>query len=85
MNAALIVIDMQRDFCSPGGYADAAGMDVQRLREPAGVIRSLQLQGVGRQGLDRCANACRAAAACQRHGTQGRRQGKQAPHRCRVK
>ena len=41
MNAALIVIDMQRDFCSPGGYADAAGMDVQRLREPVAHIQQL--------------------------------------------
>jgi len=38
---ALIVIDMQRDFCSPGGYADTAGMDVQRLREPIANIQRL--------------------------------------------
>ena len=38
---ALIVIDMQRDFCSPGGYADTAGMDVQRLREPIANIQQL--------------------------------------------
>lgn len=25
---ALIVIDMQRDFCSPGGYAQQAGLDI---------------------------------------------------------
>lgn len=40
-NTALIVIDMQRDFCSPGGYAHAAGMDVQRLREPIDHIQLL--------------------------------------------
>jgi nicotinamidase-related amidase len=28
---ALLVIDMQRDFCSPGGYAAQAGLDVARL------------------------------------------------------
>lgn len=41
MSTALIVIDMQRDFCSPGGYADTAGMDVQRLREPIANIQQL--------------------------------------------
>ena len=40
-HTALIVIDMQRDFCSPGGYADTAGMDVQRLREPIAHIQQL--------------------------------------------
>lgn len=38
---ALVVIDMQRDFCSPGGYAHTAGMDVQRLREPIAHIQLL--------------------------------------------
>lgn len=41
MTTALIVIDMQRDFCSPGGYAHTAGMDVQRLREPIEHIQQL--------------------------------------------
>lgn len=41
MTTALIVIDMQRDFCSPGGYAHTAGMDVQRLREPISNIQQL--------------------------------------------
>ena len=53
MNAtstALIVIDMQRDFCSPGGYAHTAGMDVQRLREPIAHIQQL-LQAARAAGL----------------------------------
>jgi biuret amidohydrolase len=29
---ALIVIDMQRDFCSPGGYAQLAGLDIAPLQ-----------------------------------------------------
>jgi len=41
MTTALLVIDMQRDFCSPGGYAYTAGMDVQRLREPIDHIQQL--------------------------------------------
>lgn len=38
---ALLVIDMQRDFCAPGGYAASAGLDVERLRAPIGPIRAL--------------------------------------------
>ena len=38
---ALLVIDMQRDFCSPGGYAAQAGLDVARLAGPIGQIRRL--------------------------------------------
>lgn len=38
---ALIVIDMQRDFCSPGGYADAAGLDVACLSAPIHHIQRL--------------------------------------------
>ncbi|MDO8903859.1 cysteine hydrolase family protein [Hydrogenophaga sp.] len=49
-HTALIVIDMQRDFCSPGGYADQAGMDVQRLREPIANIQKL-LQAARTAGL----------------------------------
>lgn len=40
-DAALIVIDMQRDFCSEGGYAARAGLDVQRLSGPIARIRRL--------------------------------------------
>ncbi|MBC7575120.1 MAG: cysteine hydrolase [Herminiimonas sp.] len=38
---ALIVIDMQRDFCEPGGYAAQAGLDTQRLASVIAQIRSL--------------------------------------------
>jgi nicotinamidase-related amidase len=38
---ALLAIDMQRDFCSPCGYADTAGLDVARLAEPIQRIAEL--------------------------------------------
>lgn len=41
MTAALIVIDMQRDFCAPGGYADQAGLDISLLRAPIPAIQDL--------------------------------------------
>ncbi len=38
---ALIVIDMQRDFLDPGGYAAAAGLDVGALRRVIPYVRQL--------------------------------------------
>ncbi|HET7866182.1 MAG TPA: isochorismatase family cysteine hydrolase [Burkholderiaceae bacterium] len=40
-STALVVIDMQRDFCAPGGYAARAGIDVSRLAAPIAAIRRL--------------------------------------------
>jgi len=40
-SCALLVIDMQRDFCMKGGYADRTGMDIERLREPIPHIQRL--------------------------------------------
>jgi len=39
--SALIVIDMQRDFLDPGGYAATVGMDISALRRPIPFIREL--------------------------------------------
>lgn len=47
---ALIVIDMQRDFLDPGGYAATAGMDVSALRRPIPFIRVL-LDHARRHGM----------------------------------
>lgn len=39
---ALVLIDMQKDFCAPRGYADQAGLDIAALRAPiAGLQRVL--------------------------------------------
>jgi nicotinamidase-related amidase len=38
---ALLIIDMQRDFCDPGGYAAQAGLDVTRLSSVIDNIRML--------------------------------------------
>lgn len=40
---ALLVIDMQRDFCSPQGYAARAGLEVARLARPIAQIQRLLL------------------------------------------
>lgn len=44
---ALLVIDMQRDFLDPGGYAAAAGMNIDTLRHPIQAVR--KLLGVARR------------------------------------
>jgi nicotinamidase-related amidase len=39
--AALLIIDMQRDFIEPGGFGDALGNDVSQLRRTIAPLQSL--------------------------------------------
>ena len=47
---AVIVVDMQNDYCTPGHYIDQAGYDPQRLREPVDRIQRV-LSVARRSGL----------------------------------
>lgn len=47
---ALLVIDMQRDFCCPGGYAHRSGIDIKRMQAVVSTVGQL-LQAARAAGL----------------------------------
>jgi nicotinamidase-related amidase len=49
-SAALVIIDMQRDFVEPGGFGEALGNDVSLLRKAIGPIKRT-LEAARRAGM----------------------------------